>query len=249
MKAIVTSFDQYYVCCTDEDGGWDEVYDPRAATVFSSKKAAQEWVNREPEMGEYLKVQTNIDEHITCFESWLEGGMVRRHFGAPSNWNVNYDPEKHDAMDVLKWNYQYAVEGDNMRVTQDVFELWYCAMHNVFNFIHNFQSFYSLDYKNKYVSFEIMISPDSSFKDFKEEMDMVLDHFEFNHLWNDESLMIDIFDNDCCETRNPQLLMDDRENDKWSIIDLRHNYGGTKEYENLSLKEAFEIIRRNYYYD
>jgi hypothetical protein len=249
VKVILTCFDQYYVRCTGDDGSWDEVYDPRVATIFPSKKAAQDWANNEPQMSKYLKVETDIVGIIKNFQQWLDSGMVRRHFDAPNDYNTLYYPHKNNSMDVLKWNYQHAVQGDDMRVSQKVYESWAHQMFHHFDFIQDFAAYWSNDYREKYISFTIKVGPKSTFGSFKREIDMLLNNFEFTHLDDENNLMIEIFENDLHETRHMVLLMEDRENDKWSIQNLRYNFNGSKELERVSLERAFEELHRHYYYD
>ena len=99
-------------------------------------------------------------------------------------------------------------------------------------------------------SFSICVDKDSTFEVFKEELNLVLEHFDYNYVDDNGSLIIDIFEDGLSETRNMALLMVDLENDKWAIDDRRYSRynGDSYDYAPMALEKCFEVLRRSYYY-
>lgn len=244
------SFDSYYIQAF-EDGSWNEVYDPHVATVFISEKAAEDFANNKTDFSEYITLisgSDNIFAEYNIFDEWVANGMIRRHFEAMNpTYNVMYDPEKHDCMDVLKWNYQFAIKGDDMMIHQEVYNSWCSRIWDHFNFINDFNSYCSGDYTEKFVSFEIKVDRNAKLEDFKKELDLVLDNFEFNYVDKDGGLIISIFEHDLCETRSMVLIMNDRENDEWSIENERCG-SASPVINRESLEKCFKKIRKKYWY-
>lgn len=254
MATILQTFNQYFVR-VHEDNSWDEIYNPHEATVFNRKDEALTWAKNETNLTRYITAISgkNIQKARDEFDEWIKNGMVRRHFESlNSTFNVLYDPEKHSAMDILKWHYQSALQGDDFMIQYEVYESW-GELWEHFDFIHGFQAFHDnislsvLDYTKTYISFEISVSRQAKWENFKKEMDLILDNFEFDHPDEDDGLIISIFEHDLCETRNMALLMNDREKDEWSVYDSRGfcSYDLQKE----PLRKCFELIRSKYWYD
>ena len=251
MAAILQTFDQYFVR-VHEDNSWDEIYNPHEATVFNRKNEALKWARNETNMSDYITAISgkNVQKIRDEFDEWVKNGMVRRTFD-PLNplFNVMYDPEKHDALDVLKWHYEQTYKGNDLMIQGDVYSSWSRVMWDHFDFLHDFQAYHSHDFTEKYISFKIKVASKAKWKDFKKEMDFMLDNFEFNFFDGDTGgLIISIFDHDLSETRNMVLIMHDRENDVWSVDNLRFRIG-TPVVDRKSLKECFQTIRKDYWYD
>ena len=253
MKAILKSFDQYFVR-VNSDNSWDEVYDPNVATIFSSKKKAREWAEENTTLSEHMETESNIERIKKDHAEWVNNGMIRRSFDPlPVNMNQMFDPEKHDAMDIFNWFYEFNSNPEyDMLIKQEVYSSWSDARYseNYFEFIDEVQSFYNHDdFSKRYISFRIKVYPNSKFEDFKKEMDVILENFNFNLVDDNGSLMIDIFDHDLSATRSPVLFMIDYENDKWALADVRFKFGDEYDIGPTSLEECFNYIRKNWYYD
>mgnify|MGYP005851136987 CR=1 FL=1 len=248
MKTILESFDRYYVR-THDDGSWDEVYDPNAATVFSSKKKAVEWAKECTTMEKYILPITDIDTRIKEFDEWVSNGMVCRTVPALNKkYNILFNSTKHDRMDVLKWLYNFSADPEfEHTITQEVYSSWNNVKYS--NMFQHFRDMNAYEYAERYVSFSISVAPDSKFESFKEEIDLLLNNFEFDFLDDNGNLVIDITDNDLSETRSPFLVMIDRANNTWALIDRRYNSNNNYKVGPTTLEQCFNFMRKYWYYD
>jgi len=135
-----------------------------------------------------------------------------------------------------------------MMIHQEVFSSWCNRIWDHFNFINDFDSYVSIDYTETFVSFEIKVDRKAKFEDFNEELDLVLDNFEFNYVDKDGGLIINIFDHDLSATRSMVLIMNDRVNDEWSIENNRCGFGSPV-MNREPLEKCFNKIRKKYWYD
>jgi hypothetical protein len=75
MSYLIKTFDKYYLRIGSTTA--DEVYDPSVATQFSSKKEAQEWIERNFSMKEHCEI-VKRDREAESFKQWCKEGMLRR---------------------------------------------------------------------------------------------------------------------------------------------------------------------------
>jgi hypothetical protein len=235
MSYLIKTFDKYYLRIGSTTA--DEVYDPSVATQFSSKKEAQEWIERNFSMKEHCEI-VKRDREAESFKQWCKEGMLRRVLPlVDQKVSVKYNGQKKE--DVFRWwaNYRKQPEGT---VAFEAYRSW-PSLYEVFTYLHAIQTYASSDYSEKFYSLEICVPSNGKFADFQKEWKFATKELEITHKDEDGNLIVDIFDHYLCEGGNSANLLV-HPNGKFSVEE-RWNSG----LKNVTLKEAFEYIRQYRY--
>lgn len=263
MKAVIGSegltIFGLFVRLTDDGAEW--VHSPEHATQFDSKKVAKQWIADNIATDATSMFVIDLKEHkvlVEGFKQYLANGMP----GAPISLidrsrNYPFDPDKHDKKDVLDWLW-WNVHADEDTVPYSTYSSWRDALYTIQSTIfYDFTSYYEMDdYNQKLYCMKIKINPELSFEDFREELLMLVDNYDFTfQVSYDPSnnrgysgIGINLFTDDLCSSGIPYLVMIDRENDQWAVV--MQVYGTIKErIPPCSLEECFaEMVQRGYTY-
>lgn len=225
----------YYVRVNQDS--WDETYSPHFASVFQTEQLALEWSKSNTNFGEYavaLETQPEKDK----FDEWVKGGMVRRHFElVDKKLSREYNGESPE--DVLAW--WISIRGNDGTIRNEDYRTW-PKIYSVFKHLFDCVSYYSKDNSGPFLhSFSVYTRRDGKFEDFEKELGLVLPHI--THLNDDGDKVIDVFDHYLSEGGNSVSLLAHK-NGKFSV-EGRYE----KPVKNTSLKECFEYLKRERYYE
>ena len=149
--------------------------------------------------------------------------------------NRKYDPKKDTPDTILDWWMQYKLLPEGS-VTSETYASW-PSPYSAFKHLWSFVGYHSKNYKEIYRSMQIRTAKDGSFKDFKHELNKVLDYINYTE---NEYKILPIFDHELSEYECRFFLY---RNDQDCKIkgDRRDLFKGTME-------QCFGEMRRNYYY-
>lgn len=223
---------EYFVRVNPE--GWDEIYSPVFATRFATKKEATSWSKENTTYGEYA-VACSAQKEIEKYEKFLAEGTIRRSFElldkTVSRKYNNESPEE-----ILKWWISY--KGDD-HVRHEDYMTW-PDIYTCFKYLHVVELWNSKDYKEKYLSFQMKVSPDGNLEDFKKELNLVVE--DITRLDEDGNKVISIFDHYLCEGGDSVNFLI-RPNGTYAIEGrYTHKVSGT-------LEEVFKYWKAERYYD
>lgn len=227
---IINLFEQYYVRVNDKN--WDEIFNPNYATLFKSKKEAKEWLVKNTTLEEYANV-VDLKDTVEKYNEWSKNGSVRRSFDFVDN-SLSRPYNNESPEEVLEWRLKVNSE----QIRYDDYKTW-PDLYTLFNNVYRLTEYHSDDYSKKYVSFELYFRKDSKFKEFKKEFDLILpkvtsqkngykDFSVFDHFLSEGGDSVDLFyktDEDC------------------------YVAGRYTNKIKGSLKECFEYLRKERYYE
>jgi len=223
---------------------YEEIRDPRQATIFPTKKEATDWIKDNSSMAEYMKAE-KLEPHVELFMEHLDGGMVRRSFPLLSKSPINfkYNKTKHDWKDVVDWSYNYRNSRDpDSLVSYEIYSSW-PHLWRVTKHLWEFNGYWTLDYSELVVGVELVFPKnDSDFQNFKIELDYVLDNYDLTHKDDDGNIIFTVFDRFLSEGGNSVTLVK-LPDDKWRVESRYSSKTG-----DVSLKEAFDYLVRERYY-
>lgn len=241
MKYIISLFKgfagQGYYVRDNKNGTWDEIYDPRQATPFASKMAANDWVKTKTTFAENATIEVAATE-IENFEKWLATGGLRRSFTIVdlgfSRKYKNETPEE-----VLEWRWECKTKRDEQEVRYEDYRTW-PELYTVFKHLWSVSGFYA-DSKREKINwtFEIRVEKTSKFDEFKKELDLVIDRVMPNA---DGEKQFPVFDHYLSEGGNKVSLILTQDG-KW---ELEGRYGSNREFKDL--EDAFAYLCRERYY-
>lgn len=238
---------KYFVRVNTESGEYHELYDPNAATGFSSATDAQQWIEKQTALSEYMtpeKREPNVEE----FRVFVENGMVRRVFPllSESSLNVKYDAKKHTEEDVIRWWYEYRSSSDpDSVVSSEVYRTWpnICDLTKYLH-IWDFDVFCSDDFTKRNVVPELVFRKGKAdFEQFEREITYLLDNYELGRT-PEGSIFFCVFDHYLHEGGNYVTLVLD-ESGKWAV---KHR-GLYDTVEPSSLRECFIYLANERYYN
>lgn len=225
----------YYVKTVDNTK-FDEVYNPKIATQFKTKKEAQQWIDVYSSMKSHSKV-VDFEKSVQKYEEWVNGGTVRRTL-ACINRTMSRKYNNESLEDIIDW-WIYQRNNDD-EIDFDDYKTW-PQLHTIAKHLWDVEGYHSKDYKEIYITFEIYTPEDGNFEDFQRELNMVMDKVTYKD--DDGFLIMPIFDHFLSEHGNSVSLLIHPETKQVKV-------GGRWRKEDFpSLKEAFNYMRRERYYE
>lgn len=229
VAALNFNSDRSYYIHLKGDGSWHESYTPIGAAEFNSMATAKNWVKNNTTMGDYVHAEP-LDKAIESFNEWVKNGMIRRSFPVLNkSISRKYDKNKDTPLDVLNWRCEQ--NDDNVRYED--YKTW-PRLYSIFDHLWDVSKY--TDGK----TFSIYVKPDSVFKKFKKEFDLVIDKVDKRN--EKGELFFNIFDHFCGEGGNFAYLVQS-EDGTWRV-DSRWNT-----LSKGTLKECFEFMKKNRYYE
>lgn len=228
MTMWILSFkfnDNEYYVKFNEDLSYIESYNPYTATTFPSKNKAEEFGKKHTVFGDYV-CGIKMEEATKKFDEWSSGGYIRRTFSALSKFSRPYNNET--ALEVLNWWIGYCKSCEEIRSEDYVTwpHLYSCYKH-----------IWSLNKYSDGINCTIYVRPNSTFSNFKSELDLVLPHI----IKIDNAYHLQIFDHYLSEDGGATLVGKD---DSWSV---------EGDYNTLcpktTLEKCFEYILKERYYN
>lgn len=227
----------YYVRVVDKSS-FDEVYSPEFATKFDTKTEAQEWIETYSSMKEHSSV-VDFFESVAEYLQWTNEGTVRRTLSCINrSMSRPYNNEPID--EVIDW-WIYHRHNDT-KIDYDDYKTW-PQLYQVSKHLWNVNGYYSRDYKELYIGFEIYTKPDGNFEEFEREINRVIPKTTYKD--EDGHLIFPILDHFLSEHGNSVYLLIHPKSKKVKI-------SGCYSYNNSefpSLEKAFEYIKANRYYN
>lgn len=227
----------YFVRVVD-DTTFDEVYDPRFATQFKTKKEAQEWIDVSSSMKKYSKV-VDFAEHLLKYEEWLKSGTVRRSLSC-INRTMSRQYNNESLEEVIDW-WIYQKNHDD-EIDFNDYKTW-PHLYSISKHLWDVNGYHSSDYKELYVTFEIYTRQDGNFDEFQNELNLVLNKVTYKN--EDGYLILPIFDHYLSEHGDSVSLLIHPETQQVKI-EGRYSYHNQ---EFSSLEKAFNYMKRERYYD
>lgn len=235
---IKHDFDQdipYYVRVVDS-ATFDEVYNPKFATHFKSKKEAQQWINLNSKFKEYSKV-AEYNKSVSDYVEWETGGTVRRTLSC-INRKVSrpYNNESLDEV-IVWWIYQ---KHNDDEIDYEDYKTW-PKLHSISKYLWDVEGYYSKDHTEIYLTFQLRSLRDGVFCEFQAELNKVIDKVTYKD--EDGYMIFPIFDHFLSEHGNSVCLLIHPETNKVKIG------GRWRQNEYNSLEEAFNYIKKERYYE
>lgn len=223
--------DTYYVRIRDD--GWEEVIDPSFASEFANKQGPLIWMKNNTTFEEYA-VSLVKEKEVEKYNEWVKGGTVRRKFASLSKNSRAYKGESPE--EVLQWWVETSGDSDS-EIKYDHYKTW-PKPYVLFKHIHERESYYSRDYKEKYLSFSIYCrKTDTDYETFLKEMRLVLPHV--TRVENGYKVL-SVFDHFLSEGGNSVSLYYKSDDDCYVS-----DWGRKKR----NLKECFEYLVKERYYE
>ena len=230
---ILKSFDRYYVRF-NEDGGWDETYNPSVATVFKTKESASQKAETHTTMSEYM-VPVDYDREESEFEVWVEEGMIRRSFGPLSTLNRKYNGESAD--EVLQWWLELQKQ-DEDSVQYEVYRTW-PKLYAVFNHLWDTQSYIDRETCERSHSVSVYTARNGNYGSFREEVEKVLNYVTLTD--ENGGKILDVFDHYLSENGNSVSLVIQQDG-LWRV-EGRASFGPDDP------EKVFNFLRKNRWYE
>lgn len=227
----------YFVRVVD-DTTFDEVYDPRFATQFKTKKEAQEWIDVSSSMKKYSKV-VDFAEHLLKYEEWFNSGTVRRSLSC-INRTMSRQYNNESLEEVIDWwIYQ---ENNDDEIDFEDYKTW-PHLYSISKHLWGVNGYHSSDYKELYVTFEIYTRQNGNFDEFQNELNMILNKVTYKN--EDGYPILPIFDHYLSEHGDSVSLLIHPETQQVKI-EGRYSYNNQ---EFSSLEKAFNYMKKERYYD
>lgn len=215
-----------YVKLADEKS-FNETYNPEFATKFSSKKEAQDWVDKCSPMEDRSIVVTYKEEYDR-FKEWYDGGMIRGSIACiDPAISRPYNNEKLE--DVIDW----WINSHDSYVKQEHYRTWPYLNAMAYH-LHGVEVF--RDHGESEVSFSIKTNRDGNFKVFKEELELVINRV--TRIDERGFLIFSVFDHYLSENGNSVCLLIHPETKEVEISSIKFT----------SLEKAFEYLKKERYY-
>jgi len=227
---IVSLFELYYVRVNENS--WDEIFNPNYATTFKTKKEANNWVERNTTFKEYAKV-VDSKKTIKEYEEWQSNGSVRRTFYLVDN-TLSRPYAGESPEEVLEW----LLKVDKYQIRYEDSKTW-PELYSLFKHIHRLNKFPDDDSKEECVSFSLSFKLDSNFEEFKKEFALIVKSTTYE---KNGYKIFDVFDRFLSEGGNSVDLFYKNDNDCYVS-------GRWSEKVRGSLKECFEYLRKERYYE
>lgn len=225
----------YFVKLGDE-GTFDEIYNPKFATQFKTKKEAQKWIDMNSQYSR-MSFVVDFDESIEKYEEWFNSGTVRRTL-ACINRIMSRQYNNESLEEVIDW-WIYEKNHDD-EIDFNDYKTW-PHLYSISKHLWDVEAYHSSDYKELYVTFEIHTRQDGNFDEFQRELNLVLNKVTYKN--EDGYLILPILDHYLSEGGNSVSLLIHPETQKVKIE-------GRWDYDEFSsLKDAFEYMKRERYYE
>ena len=232
--------DKYYI--RHDNNKYEELYNPRQASTFKTKKAASEWVNRFTTYSEYTKVVKKADA-IKSFDAWLNSGGVRRELPLVDT-TVSRPYNNEDADGVLDWWFEYAdsyVKARDSAVKYEDYRTW-PKLYSVFDCLFGLDFFKTSDRAGLVYSVSIAVRKDTTFETFEEEFHKVVDRTtQLDE--EDGSKILGVFDHFLSEGGNTVYFHVHADGN----YELRGHWGRVL-VKSKNLEEVFKVWQRERYY-
>ena len=227
----------YYVKLSN-DKEFQEIYNPKFATQFNSKKEALKWINESSSMDKHSKVVETFDA-IRKFEEWETNGMVRRTLSCINkSMSRPYNCESID--DVINW-WIYQKHNDD-EIKYEHYQTW-PKLYSISKHLWSVNGYWDYNYTELYITFVIYTRKDGNFNDFEEDINKVLN--KVTHKDDEGYLIFPVVDHYLSENGNSVSLLIHPETKQVKIVG-RYSWNNT---EFPSLKEAFEYLKQERYYE
>ena len=215
---------------------FEEIYDPKQATQFKTKKEAQKWIDFASQMKTNSKV-VEYRESVQQFLDWANNGMVRRTLNC-INRTMSRPYNNEPLEEVIDWwIYSRANDGE---IDYDHYKTW-PELYSITKHLWDVNGYHSKDYKKLYISFDIYSKQIGQFEDFEKELNMVLDKITFKD--EEGYLILPILDHYLSEHGNSVSLLIHPETKKVKIG------GRWRDDEFNSLEDAFNYIKKERWYE
>lgn len=215
---------------------FDEIYNPKFATQFKTKKEAQQWIDVSSSMKQFSKV-VDFEESVQQYEEWFNSGTVRRTL-ACINRTMSRQYNNESLEEVIDW-WIYQRNNDDEIDFED-YETW-PHLYSISKHLWSVSGYHSSDYKDLYITFVIYTRQDGNFDEFQNELNLVLNKITYKN--EDGYLILPIFDHYLSEGGNSVSLLIHPETQKVKIG------GRWREEEFSSLEEAFNYMKKERYYE
>lgn len=225
----------YFVKVVDKES-FTEIYNPEFATIFSTKKEAQDWINYSSPMKKYSKV-VDYKKSVKEYQEWYKSGTPRRTLGC-INRSMSR-PYNNDSLDVvIDWWIYYSSNDD--LIDYEDFGTW-PKLYSLTKHIHDVSGYHSKDYKELYITFDLYTSRDGNFEEFEAELNRIIHKVTYKD--EEGYLIFPIFDHYLSEGGNSVSLLFHPDIKKVKIGGRWHKG------EYSSLADAFEYLRKERYYE
>lgn len=236
---IKHDFDQdipYYVRLKDHKN-FDEVYNPKFATWFDTKKGAKTWIDTYSSMSDVSKIVESGDA-IAAFEHWVISGTVRRTLECINT--TKSKPYNNESLEeVINW-WIYHRHNDS-KIKFKHYTTW-PKLYSLSKHLWEVCAYWNRAYTELYISFQIYTNKDGEFDEFKKSVDLVLNKVTYK---DDEGYCIlPVFDHFLSAHGNSVSLLIHPETKE---VKISPQYNSDISYN--SLEDAFNYLKKERFYD
>ena len=225
----------YYVKTVDNTE-FQEIYNPKIATQFKTKKEAQQWIDVYSSMKSHSKV-VDFEKSVQKYEEWVNGDTIRRTI-ACINRTMSRKYNNESLEDIIDWWIYQTQNG--YKIDYEDYKTW-PQLYSISKHLWEVEGYHSGDYKEIYITFRVYARKDGNFEDFQRELNMVMDKVTYKD--DDGFLVMSIFDHFLSEHGNSVSLLIHPKTKQVKV-------GGRWHKEDFaSLEEAFNYMRRERYYE
>ena len=131
-----------YIDCNGDNHTYRNLYDPKEASVFNTKKEALKWATENiADSKDYIEAVTR-SKAITTFNEWLSNGMLH-HIKDKINPSLSRPYNNEDRIEVLNWWIEVESTPED-RVRYEDYQTW-PELYSKFKYIFSIDS-YGIDY-------------------------------------------------------------------------------------------------------
>jgi len=225
----------YYVRLVDNKT-FEEIYNPKFATRFNTKKEALEFINTYSSMAEFSKV-VEASDAIDTYDKWANSGTVRRTLSCINTAKSRpYNGESLD--EVIDW-WIYQKHNDD-EIKYKHYQTW-PELYSICKHLWDVSAYHNGDYSELYIAFDIRTSRDGIFEEFEAELNKVIDKVTYKD--DDGYLIFPVFDHYLSEHGNSVSLLIHPETKKVKVS------GRWRGEDFASLEDAFNYLKLERYYE
>lgn len=235
---IKHDFDQeipYYVRLVD-DKTFEEIYNPKFATRFKTRKEAKDFIVTYSSMERHSKI-VDANKAIEHFDEWVKSGMIIRTLNC-INTSKSRPYNGESLVEVIDWWIYQKHHDDEIKFEH--YQTW-PELYSISKHLWEAMAYYNINkHSERYITFELYTKKDGIFEEFETELNLVIDKVTYKD--EDGYLIFPVF---APRHSNSECLLIHPETKKVKINSYYRSSGD----EYLSLEEAFNYLKRECYYE
>ena len=152
----------------------DEIYNPHFATSFDTETEALGYIKEYSDLLEYVKIIPQEEAKLK-WDNWMAEGSIRRSFKYIEHADsYPYDKTKHSKEDILNFwfnKWSKPIKSEHYKTWPNLYEVY----KNLWTVGRYRDIIDSVDDSDLRISVELVVRPDSTLAEFKEEFSKIVD--------------------------------------------------------------------------